>query len=105
MAEFDHEPTPRGFQMLSFRHHMYGPENQRAYPAMSGEFSVQESSLADERKVWIGFKSDQSEQLDVHRRAHLNEEEAYEVAQALLRWLAQGEGTTAMIANSALAEF
>jgi hypothetical protein len=62
--------TPRGFVMYAdFRHEDHrGPHR----------FTVQESSLATERRVWIGSDDD---------RAHLNETEARAVRVALTEFL------------------
>lgn len=64
--------TPRGFAMYTaFDHADYHGEE-------SGIFTVQESSLATERKVWVG----QNE-----HRAHLSEDEARKVRDALTEFL------------------
>lgn len=63
--------TPRGFAIYAeFDHSDYEGDKRSL-------FTVQESSLATERKVWIG-KDD---------RAHLNEDEARIVRDALSEFL------------------
>jgi hypothetical protein len=109
MTEVDKTPTPRGFANTEFEHHLYGPEAQKHYPHMSGKFSVQASSLADEHKVWIGFTqavptppNPRFPELEGPvDRAQLSEEEALVVANALLEWLAD-EGEYAQPATLAL---
>ena len=68
--------TPRGFAIdADFTQQDYQGSPERA-------FTVQESSLATERKVWIGSGSD---------RAHLNEAEARMVRDALTEFLGDGD--------------
>lgn len=67
-----HGYTPRGFAIYDvFAHQDYSESAPE-------EFSVQESSLATERRVWVG-RGD--------TRAHLTEEEAARVALALIEFL------------------
>lgn len=70
--------TPRGFAMYEeFTFEAYqGDQSPRV-------FTVQESSLATERKVWIGSS--------MSNRAHLNVEEARKVRDALTEFLGDGE--------------
>lgn len=66
--------TPRGFALYTeFEHADYEGE-------VVQNFSVQESSLAYPRKVWIGTDS---------ARAHLDEEEARKVRDALNEFLGE----------------
>jgi hypothetical protein len=67
MTEF----TERGFAYTAFEYQDYRSTPKRT-------FSIQESSLATERKVWIGADDE---------RAHLNEAEARIVRDALTAWL------------------
>jgi hypothetical protein len=88
----DKTPTNRGFAMTKFRHELYGPGTAEHYPHMVGEFSVQESSLAFERKLWVGFTSDMPEYAGPGgpvTRAQLDEDEALIVAIAILEWLSE----------------
>lgn len=64
--------TARGFAM--YTEFMFKPYESQP----EQEFTVQESSLASEQKVWIGVGSD---------RAHLNVEEARRVRDALTEFL------------------
>jgi hypothetical protein len=68
--------TPRGFAI-------YADFTQQDYQGSPEQaFTVQESSLATERKVWIGSGSE---------RAHLNEAEARRVRDALTEFLGDGD--------------
>lgn len=68
------EYTERGFALYAgFDHADYRGDETRF-------FSVQESSLATERKVWIGQGDE---------RAHLNEDEARIVRDALTEFLGE----------------
>ena len=64
--------TPRGFGITSFEFRDYDDGEPRT-------FTVQESSLASQRKVWIGVTPD---------RGHLSEAEATVVRDALNAFLA-----------------
>lgn len=59
-------------------------------------FQVQESSLATERKLWVG-PSDAYADLGsgpmLMERAHLGEDEVRQVRDAMTEWLAQGDWT------------
>lgn len=69
------ERTPRGFRLYAlFDHRDYHTDLPERY-------SVQESSLATERKVWVGSGD---------RRAHLTEAEARQVRDALTEFLSEG---------------
>lgn len=71
--------TPRGFNM-------YAEFAQRNYPgANTYIYTVQESSYAGERKVWIGPDGD---------RSHLSESEARLVRDALSEFLGESEAAT-----------
>lgn len=75
--------TERGFRMLKFSYRDYRGCRPRT-------FSVQESSLATERKLWVG--PDQSEIVDSvgpfpASHAHLGIAEVKQVRDALTEWL------------------
>lgn len=75
--------TERGFRMLKLSYRDYRGCHPRT-------FSVQESSLATERKLWVG--PDQSEIVDSGgpfsaSRAHLGIAEVKQVRDALTEWL------------------
>lgn len=72
------EQTPRGFAYVEFQYRDYRGEPER-------RFSIQESSLATEHKVWVGADD---------QRAHLGIKEARIVRDALSEWLAQFEEET-----------
>jgi hypothetical protein len=71
--------TPRGFGITEFHYRDYDDGGQQ-------RFSVQASSLATERKVWIGPGNE---------RAHLNEAEACRVRDALNAFLGDGPSENA----------
>lgn len=62
--------TQRGFAMYA------------DIPTVVGNFTVQQSSLATERKVWVGLRD---------TRAHLSVDEARRVQQALTEFLAASD--------------
>ena len=70
--EFE-DVTNRGFGITEFYYRDYDNTGEQ-------HFSVQESSLATERKVWIGPGDE---------RAHLNEDEARRVRDALSAFLGE----------------
>lgn len=70
--------TPRGFAMYT----EFEYQDYESQPITT--FTVQESSLATERKVWVGAGSE---------RAHLNEAEARSVRDALHEFLGEGDPT------------
>lgn len=65
--------TERGFRYTEFTYRDYQGEPVR-------RFSIQESSLATEHKVWVGADAE---------RAHLGIDEARIVRDALSEWIAQ----------------
>lgn len=71
--------TARGFAV-------YTQFPVESYDGKPREFSVQESSLATERRVWIGT-DDPTNSTDPSDRAHLNETEARKVRDALSEFL------------------
>lgn len=54
-------------------------------PTEDGNFTVQQSSLATEHRVWIGLEGD---------RGHLNVEEAERVRDALNEFIAAGKAVS-----------
>lgn len=85
----DLEAFERGFQILDFEYHDYTS-------CVPRRFQVQESSLATERKIWIGPDAPEiltpGEQPNAvaeehYSRAHLNEAEARRVRDALTELL------------------
>lgn len=110
-VEFVDRPTLRGFTRTSFKHQLYG-RSDPLNPHFEGTFSVQESSLASERKVWVGFSQavptpanlEHPELEGAVDRAHLSETEALIVVRALVEWLSESDDEmTAMRASVALA--
>lgn len=75
VGTYDTTPTPRGFAALRLQVRNYAEDDART-------FTVQESSLATERKVWIGREGD---------RAHMNEAEARAVRDALNQFLGEDD--------------
>jgi hypothetical protein len=75
----DQRYTERGFQFTEIAVADYPGEEPRS-------LQVQESSLASERKVWLG-QADGPGHGEPGRRFHLNEEEARQVRDALSRFL------------------
>lgn len=88
MTEIEQGYTNRGFRSTKVPFHDYPGTPERV-------FHVQESSLAGERKVWVGAQpltipDDHSGPWTL-TRAHLNEDEARAVRDALTEWLEAGE--------------
>lgn len=88
MSNIEQVYTNRGFRRTKIMFSDYRGTPER-------EFSVQESSIAPERKVWVGAEpmtiTEGYPEPWTLTRAHLNEDEARAVRDALTEWLEAGE--------------
>lgn len=81
------ETAPRGFRRLEVPFHDYRGSGERI-------FTVQESSLATERRLWVGPTDAYADlngdgALTLMERAHLDEDTVRKVRDAMTAWLGE----------------